>query len=107
MDDLTYKLLSVFYDRPCLNMMQLGALLNEEPLLLGEEISYLQSHDYIRSEDSKVSTPDTMFKITYVGKAAFLSEKKSRRHFAYNEIRAWITLLIAVVALILSIVGFN
>ncbi len=44
------------------------------------------------------------FKPTRKGKITLENESKYRQYRAFNEFRAWVTLLIAVIALILSIV---
>ena len=47
---------------------------------------------------------DTPLEITYKGIAAISQALKERKHFRHTEFRAWVTLLIAIAAFVLSIV---
>lgn len=50
-------------------------------------------------------TPDKPLEITQDGIIALDDETKARRRFKHSEFRAWVTLFIAVIALILSIIS--
>ncbi len=72
---------------------------------INERITYLLSNSLIKTAKSAPYSPtDRMFQLTLKGKIALENESKHRRNHGFNEFRAWITLLIAVIALVLSIV---
>ncbi len=71
-----------------------------------ECIDYLLSNELIEidTSDKKLSGAKT-FQITKMGKIILENELKFRRNFTFTEFRAWVTLLIAVIALVLSIIS--
>ena len=113
MDDYSFSVLKTYKSRDCLTLSQLSAIYNRSIFDVAEPVSYLRKQKLIRiesnyallhelTEDSLID-PDTPLEITFVGKGALETEIKSRRHLTFNELRAWITLAIAVIALIVSI----
>lgn len=108
MDDTTLSLLMLFKERRILNLIQIGAILNVDCLSLSEPIRYLVDKGYVRRikdsdtlEDDSYSF-DTPFEITFEGIATINQAQKERKHSRYAEVRAWITLLIAIAAFVKS-----
>lgn len=111
MDDISFNLLKLFQERNSLSLIELGAILNCSAISLAEPIHYLREMNYLRvksfhqdTDDDSISLRDSLA-ITFEGKAALEIEQKSRRHFKYTEYRAWITLAIAILAFILSVIS--
>ena len=109
MDNTTYHVLGLYYEREHLSLVQLGAILNDEPVSLSQPVAYLVKNGYLqyRDHEDHFHKPDTPIDITYAGKVAYQEEKKARSQFSHQEFRAWATLAIAILALILSILGFK
>ncbi len=111
MDDTTLSLLTLFKERHPLNLTQLGAILNADPFSLSDSVHYLMSLGYIRKGveieplEGDLISFDTPLEITYKGIAAISQALKERKHFRHTEFRAWVTLLIAIAAFVLSIVS--
>lgn len=112
MDDYSFAVLKLYATRRSLTLDQLSAILNRSPLDCVEPIAFLRKEGFLRiepnyallhgsPEDSSL-TPRTPIEITFEGKAALEAETKSRRQLTFNEIRAWITAIIAVAAFIKS-----
>lgn len=114
MNNLSFEILQLYSSRSSLSLLQLGAILNKDAFNLAEPINYLRAKDYLKIEpnhamlnslsDKEFISLDTPLVITYLGKIAIESEAKERQHFKFTEFRAWVTLAIALIALILSIV---
>ena len=115
MDNFSFELLQLYSIRNTLSLFQLEAILNQDVFSLAKPINYLRDKEYLEilpshaiskklDKDSDIS-PNTPLSITYLGKAALETEIKARKHFKYNEIRAWITLAIAIAAFILSVIS--
>lgn len=111
MDDTTLSLLTPFKERHTLNLTQLGAILNADPFSLSDPVHYLMSLGYIRKSveieplERDLISFDTPLEITYKGIAAISQALKERKNFKHTEFRAWVTLLIAIAAFVLSIVS--
>mgnify|MGYP006980030273 CR=1 FL=1 len=111
MDDATLSLLTLFKERHTLNLTQLGAIIDVNPLSLSDPIHYLMSMGYIRKGmeikplEGDLISFDTPLEITYKGITAISQALKERKHFKHTEFRAWLTLVIAIAAFILSIVS--
>ena len=115
MDDLCYSFLKLFSERTSLSINQLSAILNLDSFEFVEVINYLRKNGFLRVEhnysmvhksDHDSISPRTPLSITFEGKRALELERKSRKRFKYNEIRAWITLAIAIAAFALSVICF-
>lgn len=115
MDNYSFSVLKTYKSRSSLTLSQLSAIYNQSIFDVVEPVSYLRKQKFIRiesnhavlhdfTEESPID-PDTPLEITFAGKAALEAEIKSRRRLTFNELRAWITLAIAVVALIISIIA--
>ena len=112
MDDYSLAILKLFSARHSLSLVQLSAVLNHTPLECAEPVAYLRKQGFLRIESNHALSHDlavddalhmdTPIEITFEGRAALEAEIKSRRHLTFNEIRAWITLGIAIAAFIKS-----
>lgn len=112
MDDISFAILKLFSSHASLTLSQLSAILNEDSLRLAAPVDHLRKQHFLKietnhaflqkmDEDSFLSH-DTLLQISFEGKAALEMESKSRKRFRFNELRAWITLVIAVLAFIKS-----
>lgn len=115
MDSLSFKVLEIFSSRRSLTLSQLSAILNIDWMNLSEPVNRLRSLSYLRFEpnhavmegltkDSPLSV-DSPLVISFEGRAALEQELKERKQFKYTEFRAWLTLAVAVVALIVSVIA--
>lgn len=110
MDKQTYSLLKLFKQRDSLSLIGIGAIYNRDFTDFSSPISWMLAHNYltivpdIALLEGYDLTPDKPLKITQEGIIALDEEIKAQRKFKYNELRAWITVLISIIALILSIV---
>lgn len=108
MTNESLKLLQLYMKRDTISLKGLGAIYNNDPEYWCHPIAYLRDQGYIEILPSYVLlngnafTLDAPFRITYKGKTALESELKSRKHFNFNEFRAWFTLAIALAAFIKS-----
>lgn len=108
MDDTIFELLKCFSERGSLSAEKLAAIYNTDYLDYGEPLSLMLKNGYIIKDDPFEKYPDDLiypechYKITFQGKAALSEEYKNRKKFKYGEIRAWLTLLIALAAFIKS-----
>ncbi len=112
MDDYSLAILKLFSARRSLSLIQLSAVLNRTPLECAEPVAYLREQGFLRIESNHALSHDldadaslhmdTPIQITFEGKAALEAEIKARRHLTFNELRAWITLGIAIAAFIKS-----
>ena len=111
MDNTAYKLLELFNQRTSLSLLELAAILNVECRSIAEATYCLLDSGYLR----KAITPDCdqesdfsfnlPLMITYKGKAALEEHRKTKRYYWFNELRAWITLAIALATFIKSFFG--
>lgn len=99
-------MLELFSQRTLLNLDQLGAIYNISINDLSGPVNWLLKCGYLAKynslDENMLLTPDTFLLITYEGKSALEKEAKNRKTFKYNELRAWITLVIAIAAFIKS-----
>lgn len=112
MDDYSFSVLKLYRSRDSLTLSQLSAILNRSSFNVSDPVLYLKKEGYLRVEPNHAAihginaddpiNPDTPLVISFEGKAALEAELKTRRHLSFNEIRAWITLAIAVLAFIKS-----
>lgn len=117
MDDFSFDLLKLYSSRNSLTLSQLQAVLDKSDMELSAPISYLRSNGYLKIlpsfikradvEEQGYIAPDTPLMISFEGKIALEAELKERKRFKYNEFRAWVTLGIAIAALIVSIIALN
>lgn len=82
--------------------------MNINALDLSEPINYMIQEKYIKIEpntsllEGDELTLDKLLVITHLGRIALEKELKSIKKYKYTEIRAWITLAIAITAFIKS-----
>lgn len=108
MDDCSFSVLKLYKSRSSLSLSQLSAILNQSWFDVADPVLYLKREGYLRVEPKHAALygvksddpidPDTPIVISFEGKAALEAEIKARKHTSFNELRAWITLAIAVLA---------
>ena len=108
LDDYSLSVLKLYKSRSSLTLSQLSAILNRSWLDVADPALYLKREGYLRVEpnhaalhdisDTDPIDPDTPLVISFEGKGALEAELKARKRLSFNEIRAWITLAIAVLA---------
>lgn len=115
MDRLSKKILSLFRGRPSLTISQMAVILKMDPYgdlaecvlelkkddILEIEPNYSVLHDVKNKPNLSVDTP---FIYPRSGRAIARKENRSNRRLLFSEIRAWVTLAIALAALMVSIV---
>ena len=112
MDDFCYKILNVYYKHEELSMNDISLLTKQNFLSSNSTTAmhwllknnYLVPVDASKSKDSISNT--TKYKITQNGKNVVYQKKQQDKYRLFNEVRAWITLAISVIALILSIINY-
>lgn len=121
LDDLSKEILRLYREKPNFNnycLSDLKLLTNRGDHDLGPAIRFLRRENYLMIDPTYASLhPDeikllgdsvsvcTPLRITKDGLIALEKAERSDTRFKFNEIRAWITLAIAVIALIVSIVA--
>ena len=107
MDDVSFELLKLYAQRDKLSIKDISAILNHNARSITEPVMYLVNMEYLRQHKASGDTGlfDTSYSITHVGRIALEEEQKIRRHFRYTELRAWITLGIAIIALMISVIS--
>jgi hypothetical protein len=109
LNDLSLELLNLYSQRTTISLKDLGAIYNTNAEDWCAPIAYLRDKKLIEIEPQYAIlkgndfTLHAPFRITYEGKCALEAELKSRRQISFNEFRAWITLIIAIAAFLLSI----
>lgn len=112
MDDYSLSVLKLYKSRSSLTLSQLSAILNRSWFDVADPTLYLKREGYLRIEPNHAALhsmnaddpidPDTPLVISFEGKAALEAELKARKHASFNDIRAWVTLAIAILAFIKS-----
>lgn len=109
MDDTSFKLLKLYATRNTISLSGLSAIYNTHNDYWISPVRYLIEKEYLRINPEYVLLHNNDFtitapiEITYEGKLALEQERKERQVFKFNEFRAWFTLIIAVIALVMSI----
>lgn len=110
-----FNILNQYSTHNSLSLSQLSVLCNYEFEVIIQNLNYLRKQKYVRivpnyalthnlTGDSPIDT-DTPIEITVEGKIALDVYREERRNFKFVETRAWITLAIALAALVVSIVA--
>lgn len=112
MDDYSLSVLKLYRSRSSLTLSQLSAILNRSWFDVADPALHLKREGYLKVEPNHAALhginfddpidPDTPLVISFEGKAALEAEMKARKHASFNDIRAWITLAIAILAFIKS-----
>lgn len=110
-DSASYSLLKIFSDKSPLSLHEISDKYHVQPEIISDSISFLLENKYIRKnalseniESSEVYLRDS-FSITFKGMVAIEEYKKYRRRFLFSEFRLWITLVISILALIISAIS--
>ena len=111
MDDIIFELLNCFSKRNNLSAEKLGVIYNTDYLEFGGPLSLMIEKEYLTKDDPFEKYPDDLiypechYQITFKGKIALSEERKNRKRFKHSEFRAWVSLFIAGIALIVSIIS--
>lgn len=113
-------------EKTCLKLLR--ALVRNKGVLTFEQVDkitggkygYVWQNPYVReirecveqvytgeTDDSGIALTEDKIQITVKGRAAYQSLKSQRILLVWTEIRAWVTLAIAIAALVLSIANAN
>lgn len=110
-DKFSLELLRLFYKRETLSLNDLAAIYDVNFFSFAKPIDYLIAIGYLEIDTNYAIihgsdlTPESPIILTQKGKIALESELTNRRIFIFTEFRAWFTLAIAVISLIVSIVA--
>lgn len=108
MDNTSFKLLKLYASRSHLSLSDLSAIYNSYADDYVSPVKYLMDEKYLKMEPNYVMlhgadfTVQVPFEIAFKGRAALEAERKSRLSFKQNELRAWLTLGIALAAFLKS-----
>lgn len=115
MDSFSLKILKIYNGRHKLSLIELGAIMNQSPIDLGQYVLRLIRKSYLcvtpdyevfqSVSDQESIAPDTPIQITIDGKEAIEEADKLSAQRKSDQIRYAITTSIAVVALIVAIVS--
>ena len=109
MNSTSLKLLRFIATRNELSMRDIGVIFNADPAIMFEPLTDLLNRGaieilpYYVSEHGNQLTFSAPFQITYTGKTIIEEELTAQKRYNYVEIRAWITLVIAIIALFCSV----
>lgn len=104
MDDVLFKLLRFYNSHNLISAKSISQMHNWDVRIIAEYILELIDAGYLHCCDEEFHFTSSL-RITAKGQAALYTEIKSRKHFKFTEFRAWVTLAIAVISLILSIIN--
>lgn len=103
MDDVSFELLKLYAQKSKLSIQDISAITNINVKVYAEPILYLVDMKYLRTyDDGNEKWLNIPYTITHAGHLALEAELKKRKAYKYNELRAWITLAIALAAFIKS-----
>lgn len=101
MDKDTYKILKLISTKEHFSIWDLNFILGDS-VNAHEPIDWLLTQGYIKCYFPDDMSPESEFCITYEGKVALASKAELDRKTFYIELRAWLTLAIALAAFIKS-----
>lgn len=117
MDDLSFSILKCIKKRTTVTITELAAIYNQSVDYMEDPVLYLRKNGYLDIERNYANLHDltsesligrsTPLVISYFGKIAAEEEHKFRKSHSFNEFRAWFTLAIAFIALIISILALQ
>ena len=118
MNSLSLKLLCILFKRGTLSLHDLGIILETNSIELSDAMSDLLKQGAVEIVPSYASlhgntlTLKAPLQITYLGKTLLEQEYRSNKHSKLHEFRAWatlaisaLTLLVAAITLFLQITG--
>ena len=111
MDEFTLSYLHLFNKRNQLSIYDISILTGIDISTISNSIVFLLRADYIQCANGyslkpgELPTPDIQFELTHGGFAAMLSGEDQHKYRRFNEIRAWITLGISIISLVLSLIS--
>lgn len=116
MDDIIYGFLKIFTDYDSISITEAAKLLKVNYIEIISEISYIFEKGYICKLSNEHSSPsistsngdlpiNTQLMITTEGRIAYKNYKKKIKKDNIQNIRDWVTLIVAIVTLIATVVG--
>lgn len=107
MDDVSFELLKLYSQRDRLSITGIAAICNQDARTVAEPVLYLADMEYLKKYEGSLKTGifDTPYMITHAGYTALETELKSRKHFKYSELRAWVALGISIIAIMISVIS--
>lgn len=116
MEKFTLQVLRICAEHNFASITQLTFVLKSSDLEIAESIQALRQLGYVEidpdhrlAHDLSVDAligPNTPLRVTISGKSFLESTNDDKKYRTYNEIRAWLTLAIALVALVFSILSY-
>lgn len=106
MDNTSFNLLKLYSKRDTLSLCDLAAIYNSSVLEFTTPVRYLMDQGFVRIEANYAAihgedyTMHVPIQITYEGQIALEAEQRQRHTFKFAELRAWLTLAIALAAFI-------
>ena len=111
MDKKLYKLLKIISKHDKIFLTDLSIFLKKNYNDISEDIDWLLSHQYIDvtpnifTSNNNLSNEDEIF-ITTSGRVALIEYKTSVLRYRLMELRNWLSFIISVIALSLSLYNF-
>lgn len=109
MDSELYSMLNLYKSKNCaLSVQDIVLLMDSSDTEIWPPIKNLFDSGYLHAvggyiaEDGSIAV-DTKLRITYAGELALRENARSKKNHFWIELRAWATLAIALIALIVSI----
>lgn len=104
MDDVLFELLRFYNSHSLVSAESISQIHNWDIRIIAEYILELMDAGYLHCCDEEFHFSSSL-RITAKGQAALYTEIKSRKRFKFTELRAWFTLAISVISLVLSIIN--
>ena len=108
MDKFTMAVLKLFASRQSLSCKDISAIFNCDVRIVGENISYLCDHQYIRSADNRYDDTyfhfDRRYAITVEGRACLENINNENRRFIIPIVISVISLIISVINIIVLVI---
>lgn len=111
LDASSLELLKLYSCRDSLSLKDLAAIHNKDLTDFIPTVNYLRHNELLEIHPNftilhgSTLTADAPLRITYEGRVKLEAEQKNRRSNNLKEFRAWVTLTIALIALIVSIIS--
>lgn len=116
MDDIIYEFLRIFTDYNSISITEIAKLLKVNYVNIISEIRFIFEKGYICKLSNEHSSPsiqtsngdlpiNIQLQITTKGRIVYKNYKKKVKKDKIQNIRDWITLLVAIVTLIATVVG--
>ena len=115
LDKMSLKILKIYSDRQKLNLIELGAILNQSPIDVGQYVLRLQEKSYLRVNpdhaarqqpgQENVISPDTLIEITIDGRELLEDTARADKLRKQDSVRYRITTGISLAAIIIALIA--